>query len=113
MTMKRIVHCTLIFMVLVTSGCGPLFGESPPTPGTNSSPASQREQENKIDFEAAAKDVENAVTKLKPATATVEAAKVDINRAIQELGKDENDISQRCGNCTGDTKNGSVEVWKA
>jgi len=113
MTMKRILQCTLIFMVLVTSGCDSIFGGSSPTPGANSSPPLSREQENKIDFEDAAKDVENAVTKLKSPAATVEAAKSEINKAIQKLGKDENDISQRCGNCNVDTKNGAVEVWKA
>ena len=98
-------------MVLVTSGCGFFSDESSSIPKPNSSPAPA--QEDKIDFAGAAKQVESAASKFElPATATVRAVKEEIHSAMQELGKDEDDIGQRCVDCSDDTKNRAVSVWK-
>jgi hypothetical protein len=112
--MKQILHCTLIFMVLVMSGCGSLPGSSSSSlPSTKSSPTSTREQERKINFESVAKDVDNAAAKLKPPNVTVKAAKEEINQAIQKLGKSEDDIAHGCLDCSPDTKKGAVAVWNS
>jgi hypothetical protein len=108
MTTKQILHCTLIFMVLVLTGCGFLPGDSPSTRGTNSSATPPKE--NKISFKLAAEHVDRAVARLKPPP-NVDAAKEEINRAKDELGTDKDDIAQRCGNCTDDTKSRAVVVW--
>jgi hypothetical protein len=51
MTMKRILHCTLMLMVLVTSGCWSSPDESTSTPNANSSPTPQLA--NKINSQSA------------------------------------------------------------
>jgi hypothetical protein len=110
MTMKRILHCTLMFMVLVTAGCDWVFGPAEPSSqeNTNSQPSPQIE--NEIDFTGAAQNVGNAVTKLKsPANATVKSVKEEIDSAIKKLGKDERD---GCARCTEETKDGAATVLK-
>jgi hypothetical protein len=107
--MKQILHCTLIFMVLVTSGCGFFSDESSsPTPSTKSSPTPPREQEKNIDFEGAALDIDNASRTLKQPNVTVGAAVEEINLAIQKLGKDKDDITKRCVGCSEDMKNAAL-----
>lgn len=99
-------------MVLVMSGCGFLPGESsPPTPSTNSSSTPPQDQKKKIQFEDAAADLKNAVTKLTPPNVTIKAAKEKIDEAKDKLGKNEDDITQRCANCTDDTKKRAIAVW--
>ena len=112
MTMKRILHCTLMFVVLVTSGCDFLSSDTGAPQNTNSQPSPQVEK-NEIDFTRAAQDVGNAVTKLKaPTNTTVKQVKEDITDAIQKLGRDENDIVNRCGDCPDQIRSGAVGVWR-
>lgn len=113
MTIKLLLHCTLIFMTLVTSGCGFLSDESTSTAGTSSSPTPQ--QENKIQFAAAASDVQRAVKQLSssdgPGQApTVKAVKDCIDDAIQKLGGDEKRLRELCTDCSLDSVNEAVEV---
>jgi hypothetical protein len=112
MTMKRILHCTLICMVLVTSGCDRLFSsDSSSSQNSNSQPSPQVERA-KTDFSGAAEHVEKAVSKLdSPPNVTVKGAKEEINKAIQKLGKDADDVAQRCVDCSEDTKNKAVDIW--
>ena len=58
MTMKRILHCTLICMVLVTSGCAFFSDESTSKPKANSSPTPPTE--NKTDSSKTQAGVEEA-----------------------------------------------------
>jgi hypothetical protein len=110
MTMKRILQCTLIFMVLVTSGCGwwPGASDSTAQQNTGSQPSPQVEN-NKIDFTGAERNVRAAITKLKSpnAATTVKLVKDDIFSANQKLREDER---ARCTDCTEETKNGAAEV---
>lgn len=109
MTMKRILHCTLMLMVLVTAGC---WFDNEPTSTSNANTSPTPQAENTIDFAGAETDVRDASEKLKsPAKtgqlATVKPVKDDINNASQKLGKAERD---RCTNCTEDTKNAAAAV---
>ena len=111
MTMKRILHCTLICLVLATSGCE-LFSSS--DSGSPQKPTSQPppQLENTINFIGAADQVRAAVEILKSPTrtgptATVKAVKDKINDAVQKLGKEERD---RCTGCTDETKSGAIQV---
>ena len=110
MTMKRILHCTLIFMVLVTSGCGFWADESTSRPSANSSSAPRTE--NKIDFASAARDVRNAFGKLKSPGGTAESATVkpvqdEIKKALGKLSEEE---LARCTDCAEETKNEAAQV---
>jgi hypothetical protein len=112
MTMKRILHCTLMFMVLVTSGCGFWSDDSTARPNANSSPTPRTD--NKIDFVGAERDVQEALTKLNSLgrsgqPATVKPVKLEINKAIEKLAQKERD---RCTDCTEETKNGAVDVFR-
>jgi hypothetical protein len=111
MTMKRILHCTLMFMVLVTSGCDWVPGPSSSAPPNTNSQASPQVEKDKIDFSGAAEHVENAVTKLKTPNVTAKAARDEINKAIQDLGQDEAAIALRCGDCSETRKTEAVAVW--
>ena len=112
MTMKRILHCTLMFMVLVMSGCEWIVGPSSNAPPNTNSQASPQVEKDKIDFIGAAEAVDRAVTKLKsPPNVTVKAAKEEINRATRELGNNPDDIEQRCVDCSEHKKNEAVAIW--
>jgi hypothetical protein len=113
MTMKRILHCTLIFMVLVTSGCDLIFGpDNSAQQNSNSKPTAL--PKHTIDFAGAAQDVEEALTKLtspgKPGQSTkVKPVKDEIGSAIRKLGQEEN-LRDRCTDCTDDTKEKAIAV---
>ena len=112
--MKRILHFTLICIVLVTSGCGLSSDEPASTPKANSSPTPQAQ--NKIDFAGAQRDVEDAVKRLNsPSTsgqpATVKPVKDHLNRAIQKLGTEET-LTDRCTDCTEDKKDEAIKVLR-
>ena len=109
MTMKRILHCMLMFMVLVTSGCGFFSDETTSTPNANSSPTPQTK--NSIDFAGAERDLQKAIDQLNsPRPATVKSVKDDINDAIKKLGKAERD---RCTDCSEETKGQAADVSKS
>lgn len=110
MTMKRILHCMLMFMVLVTSGCGFFADETTSTPNANSSPAP--ETKNNIDFAGAERALRKAIDQLNSQgeLATVQSVKDDINDAIKKLGKVERD---RCTDCTEYTKAQTAEVFQS
>lgn len=111
MMMKRILHCTLILMVLVTSGCG-LFGDdSTSTPNANSSPTPL--PKNEIQFANAAGDVRSAFRQLTspPKNATVKSVKETINKAILKLGE-EDELRLRCTDCTDRTKDEASDVLR-
>jgi hypothetical protein len=113
MTIKRILHCTLIFMVLVTSGCG-LFGdESTPSPEAKSSPSPL--PKNEIKFANAADDVRSAVRQLSSPTksASVKPVKEAINKAVLKLGKEEAGLEALCTDCTDTTKAEATRVLQS
>jgi hypothetical protein len=100
-------------MVLVTAGCGLLSDHSTSTPNANSSATPQTQK--KIDFASAERNVRNAISKLKSAGRTVDSTiikpvKGEINSAIDKLGQDENEIAERCADCSEETKRGAFEV---
>jgi hypothetical protein len=111
--MKRILHCTLIFMVLVMSGCD--FFTSPDTsssPNTNS--LSDQPEKHTIQFKEAAQDVNEALTKLtSPGRAgqvpKVRPVKDEIDDAIKKLGP-EATLRERCTDCTDETKGKAISV---
>lgn len=115
MTMKRILHWTLMFVVLVTNGCDLISSSdtSSPSPKSNSQPSPQ--PRNSINFTGAADDLGEALKRLNPtgrsaASATVKPVKVEIDKAIKKLGNDREEIAQRCSDCVEDTINGAAEV---
>ena len=113
--MKRVLLCTVILMVLVASGCDYLSGQETNTnsKNTNAQPSPQQVEKNQIDFGDAKREVQAAETLLKtPGKATVKDLKAKINSASQKLGKSEDDVAERCADCSDDTKTKAVEVWK-
>src|SRR6185369_10065495 len=97
MTLKRVLHCALISLVLVTSGCDLISDKPSATPKPSSSPSPV--QENKISFSRAAELVRKAQTLLNSpgkTGLTVAPVKEAIDSAINELGKNEDDVRQRC-----------------
>lgn len=113
MTMKRILHCTLIVMVLVASGCAFFSDESPSPPTANPSPSPL--PKNEIDFAGAANDIQTALTQLgssaKPGEAsTVKPVKDAIDSAIRKLGPKEERLRERCTDCENETISQAVGV---
>jgi hypothetical protein len=113
MTMKRILHCTLIFMVLVTSGCGFFSDDPSPAPGANPSPSPQAR--NTPDFKETAEDVRRALAQLNSSgrtgqPQTVGPVKQEINKALQKLGKDEDELRERCTTCNEKAKADAIKV---
>lgn len=110
MTMKRILHCTLICMVLVTSGCDWVFGPDP-SAQQNSHSQPTPLPEHRIDFAGAERDVKEALTRLNSPgrPPTVKPVKEEIASAIRKLGQEEN-LRDRCTDCTDETKDEAVEV---
>jgi hypothetical protein len=111
--MKRILHCTLIFMVLVTSGCDSIFGPDN-SAQQNSNAQSTPLPKNPISFTAAGQDIEKAITKLtspgRPGQPpTVKPVKDEIANAIKKL-EPEATLRDRCTDCTDDTKDKAIEV---
>lgn len=108
--MKRILHCTLIFVVLVMSGCGFFSDESTSTPNANSSPTPQKGK--KIDFANAKTHVERALQRLNSPgrsgqPATVKPVKDEIDNALDKLSKEQRAL---CTECTEETKIRAAEV---
>lgn len=103
----------MIFMVLVTSGCGFFSDESTSRPNANSSPTPRTD--NTIDFAGAERDVREALTKLNSPgrlgqPATVKQVKIEISKATDKLAQKERD---RCTDCTEETKNGAADVFRS
>ena len=114
MTMKRILHCTLICMVLVTAGCDLFPSSDTNSPPQNINSQSTPQPRNTINFTGARNDVQEAFKRLNTSgrsdpSLTVKPAKDAINEAIKKLGKDRNDIARRCGDCEERTINGAAE----
>ena len=111
--MKRTLHCALIFLVLVTSGCDSLFGSgnNPPSQNSNSQPTSQTK--NDIQFGKVLTHVEKALSGWESAetaqSATIQPVKDEIKNAIRELGTEGN-IRNRCTNCSAETTAEAIEV---
>ena len=108
MMMKRLLYCTLMFMVLVTSGCGFWADESTSKPNANTS--STPRTEDKIDFASAARNVRTAISRLKSPAGTGEAATVksvqdEIKNATDRLADD----IKGCTDCN-EAKNAATEV---
>jgi hypothetical protein len=89
MTMKRILHCTLIYMVLVTSGCGFFSDESTSKPKANSSPTP--ETQNKADAASAQTDVQGASTRSSSAGRAGPSATVTPGRNQSQRDSDTGD----------------------
>lgn len=112
MTMKRILHCTLMFVVLITAGCDLIFGPNSNTPPPNSNSQPTEKRENTIDFEGAARILRDTVSTLNspPKNGTVKLIKEPIDNAIRKLEEKER---EKCTACKDDTKSGAAEVWKS
>src|SRR5688572_6680036 len=94
MTMKRILHCTLIFMVLVTSGCdsiNSIIGSSQTTDSQNPEWTTMSEQVNnllqKINTEGG---VELKVSDIIG----------DVQTPLSRLEKDNNEFKSKCSECS-------------
>ena len=114
MTMKRILQCTLICLVLVASGCGFLSDETSAPPAAKPSPSSTP-REDRVNFTGAASDVQTAIARLTPPARTgsqsplVKPVKDAIDAAIKELSTDDKQL-KNCANCEEDTIKGAGDV---
>jgi hypothetical protein len=114
MTLKRVLHCALVFMVLVTSGCSWLTPDKPgATPNATSSPTPQ--PGNMIDFVGATSDVQKALDRLHPPgrpapPVSVKSIKEPIDSAIEKLGTEESRLRELCTDCTDKTKDDAVRA---
>src|ERR1043165_2103547 len=118
MIMKQTLRCTLIFMVLVTSGCG---SDEPSRPKTNSPTNSNSpptlQQRNTINFTGAENDVREAIKGLNSSgrsgsSPIVRTVKSEINKAIEKLGTDNAGVATRCADCDEETITGAAEIVK-
>lgn len=111
MTMKRILQCTLICMVLVTAGCGFWSDESTSISNANSPTPQPR---NTINFSGAQSDVGEALKRLNAtgrtgSPSTVKPVKDEITEAIRKLGT-EDSLTDRCTDCSPETKDEAIKV---
>jgi len=102
-------------MVLVTSGCESENSNSQPTSTSNRTSQSTPKAQDKIDFISAQRNVQEALDTLQSSVktgrpATVKQIKEDINRAVKNLGKDEEEIKEKCVGCSEEEKRGATEV---
>jgi hypothetical protein len=106
MTMKRILQCVLVLIVLATVGCSLLGGsESGANKRDNDrdtkSPSPQTPPKVNIELTAVIRRVEglNETISENPALSPKEAAD-DLKDALTPLGRNETDLRQKCTNCT-------------
>ena len=112
MTIKRILQCTLMCLVLVASGCGFWSDEASAPPTTNPSPSVTPKDPNF--FAEAAIDVGNAGRQLTSATknTAVKPVKDSVKKAIQKLGENDSGLRALCTDCTEPTKDAGTKVLK-
>jgi hypothetical protein len=112
MTMKRILHCTLMLLVLVTAGCD-LFS-SPESNSTQNSTSQPSSPPRTINFSEAHADVAEALKRLNAAgrsgsSPTVRTVQDEIASAIRKLGTADT-LRDRCTDCSGETKDEAIKV---
>jgi hypothetical protein len=113
MTMKRILHCTLMFLVSVTAGCHLLSSPEPSsTQNSNSQPSPP--PRHTINFAGAHADVSEALKRFNAtgrsrSSSTVARVKDEVASAIQKLGTADS-LRDRCTDCSGETKDEAIKV---
>jgi len=98
MTMRRILPCVLVLLVVVMAGCYP-FDSEPETPKATNAPTAANNRK-KIDFSVAENKVRDARAKMNPDTEppepTVKQVKADVTAALDELNID-TERADACG----------------
>ena len=99
MTMKRILHCTLIFMVLVASGCD-LLGSD-----TDTSQNTDPENPRPIKWAAISEQVTHLINRINSeANQELKAGEITdgVQKILTPLGKTESDLPTKCNGCRPD-----------
>ncbi len=96
MTMKRILHCTLMFMVLVTAGCGVIDSIT----GTSQNMDSQ--DPRAPEWTTMSEQVKNLLQQIDTeGDAELKASEIakEVQKPLLLLGKDNNEFKNNCSEC--------------
>lgn len=117
MTMRRILPFVLVLLVAVMTGCS-LFGSSDsgsnstnqnannPNRANANSTTSTGPSAGPINWKSATQNIQNAVEKVSPDNhqpVTVKQVNDDVTKARKELGKDDQEIKEKCDKCEAET----------
>src|ERR1044072_8592281 len=105
MTMKRILQCVLVSIVLCTVGCSLLSDSDSPEKKSNSGRDTKSDSPQTppkfADLDAVIADVQNLNKTISESPdLTLQQATEALNKALTPLGRDDVDLKRKCTNCT-------------